>query len=216
MLTVLHADGSKDLREVHAGIAESRGIQVRIATDGIGCIEQLRQSAPSVLVLDLDLPWGGGEGVLALMRDDPSLCKTPVILTSNGSSLETLSKLIVAPVVWAVAKPFRLSRLLEEFVGAKQLPIGGHRSIHGDREVTDHLKREIQVVTGSRVRDLQVDTDGRTVRVRGQVQSYYVKQLVLVAAMSVLAGTRLEVQLDVDVVSDEVLPPTRLDFHSVS
>jgi hypothetical protein len=65
------------------------------------------------LILDLHLPWGGADGVLAVMRDDPGLAGVPVILTSTEASPESLSRLVSPPVVQALWKPFPLSALLD-------------------------------------------------------------------------------------------------------
>ena len=56
------------------------GVEVRTATSGLTCLEELRRWRPDVLVLDADLPWGSGLGVLAVMRDDPTLPLIPVLL----------------------------------------------------------------------------------------------------------------------------------------
>ena len=45
-------------------------------------MSQLREETPDVLVLDPGLPWGGGDGVLALMREDKTVPKVPTLLHS--------------------------------------------------------------------------------------------------------------------------------------
>jgi hypothetical protein len=47
------------------------------------------------------------------MRDDPSLARVPVILTSTEASPEAVSGLVSPPVVQALWKPFSLTALLE-------------------------------------------------------------------------------------------------------
>ena len=43
------------------------------ALSGLECAARLRECVPDVLVLEPQLPWGGGEGVLAMMGEVPSL-----------------------------------------------------------------------------------------------------------------------------------------------
>src|SRR5262245_54616471 len=55
------------------------GFEAETAGDGLDCVEKLRDSAPDALVLEPDLLWGGGEGVLAAMYEDESVPFIPVI-----------------------------------------------------------------------------------------------------------------------------------------
>ena len=50
--------------------------------NALDCVSQLREETPDVLVLDPALPWGGGDGVLALMREDKTVPKVPTLVHS--------------------------------------------------------------------------------------------------------------------------------------
>jgi DNA-binding NtrC family response regulator len=78
---VLIAEGHQTLRDRLGRLLGEHGYQVFSASDGLDCSQKLRQLKPQAVVLDQDLRWGGSEGVLAIMRDDPVLCRIPVILT---------------------------------------------------------------------------------------------------------------------------------------
>ena len=200
MLTVLHADEDRELRETNADIFASRGFHVRTAGGGVDCVEKLRQFAPDLLILDLELPWGGGDGVLAVMREDLHLRQIPVVMTSAVLSVETLNRLTSPPVVSTVAKPFHLAELLDTFVRTKETGLSASDSIEdGPPDVVIHLEREIQKRTGRRVQDLRVKCVGGALFVNGRAPSYHTKQLVLVAAKNYLAGRGIEVHFDVDV-----------------
>ena len=112
MSTVLFADGLPELREAYSSLLSSRGFQVETAGDGLECLTKLRRCAPDLLVLDLELPWGGGEGVLGLMREDPQIRSIPVVLTSSMATMQVLNDLTRAPVIRALSKPFALAGLL--------------------------------------------------------------------------------------------------------
>lgn len=49
------------------------GFKVALARSGLECLAELRKAPPDVLVLELNLPWGGGDGIISLMQEDPSL-----------------------------------------------------------------------------------------------------------------------------------------------
>ena len=61
-----------------------QGYEVLTCGDGLSCAAALRSGSPDVMVLDPDLPWGSGEGVLALMGDG-DLPAVPVILLAAPS-----------------------------------------------------------------------------------------------------------------------------------
>jgi CheY-like chemotaxis protein len=110
--TLQIADADRDICHLYKTFFSRHGWQVRTSGGGVECLAQLRQGAPHLLILDLDLPWGGVEGVLAVMRDDPRLARVPVILTSAGVPPETVAGLIAPPVVRALEKPNSLATLL--------------------------------------------------------------------------------------------------------
>ena len=118
MATVLLAEASRDLRETYHQYLARHGFQVETVESGLECVSKLRQFVPDLLILDLELPWGGGDGVLAMMREHPRLTSVPVLLTSAVAFPERLGGLVSSPIVKALAKPFPLSALLEHAANA--------------------------------------------------------------------------------------------------
>jgi DNA-binding response OmpR family regulator len=114
MPTVLIAEADADLRAIYQRFFSYHSWQVQTAGGGLECLAKLRQLPPDLLVLDWELPWGGGEGVLTLMRENPRLRRVPVLLTSVLTSPQALSGLVTPPVVQALQKPFPLRALLEQ------------------------------------------------------------------------------------------------------
>jgi DNA-binding NtrC family response regulator len=107
---VLIADADSDLCGVCHRFLSRHGWQVQTAGSGVECLAQLRQCSPYLLVLDVQLPWGGADGLLAVMRTDRRLGRIPVVLTSaNGP----IANLVLPPVVQGLRKPFSLTALLD-------------------------------------------------------------------------------------------------------
>lgn len=113
MPTVLIAEADRELREAYVQFLSSLGFEIHIAADGLECMSKLRRFLPDVLILDLELLWGGGEGVLAVMREDTRLLHQRVILTSAAASAHVFDRLASPPGLQALTKPFPLSDLLE-------------------------------------------------------------------------------------------------------
>ncbi|HEX4590949.1 MAG TPA: response regulator [Gemmataceae bacterium] len=81
----------------HQAFLTRLGYDVAVCGDGLRCIERLRKDRPDVLILALDLPWGRGEGVLALMADG-ELPSVPVVLLADSAHPLRLAGAVQAPV----------------------------------------------------------------------------------------------------------------------
>ena len=90
-----------------------RGYEVETSTDGLDCLAKLRQVTPAVLVLDLKLLWGGGDGVLAWLREENRAPRIPVLLTATAADPPEIAEFNEPPVVDYLPKPFALVGLLE-------------------------------------------------------------------------------------------------------
>jgi CheY-like chemotaxis protein len=88
-LRVLMADGDSILLSLYRAFLSTEALDVRTASTGLECLEQLRRWRPDVLVLDAELPWGAGAGVLEVMREDPTLPEVPVLLLAANPGAAT-------------------------------------------------------------------------------------------------------------------------------
>ena len=66
--------------------------EIETCTDGSAALERLRNIAPKIVVLDLNLPGTSGADILAHIRSDERLARTRVILaTADERQAETLT-----------------------------------------------------------------------------------------------------------------------------
>jgi carbon storage regulator CsrA len=70
-----------------------QGANVATATTGLECMKRLRDCVPDVLVLEPEILWGGGDGVLALMHERPEIRPASVILLTHGGNRSLLYRL---------------------------------------------------------------------------------------------------------------------------
>lgn len=115
---LLIAESDECLADEYRRFFCNRGFYVETAGDGLQCLEMLRQVPPHALILEYELPWGGGDGVLARMREDHHLASIPVLVIAgsapvhdNGSACQVVASLGGAPVVACFRKPFRMESL---------------------------------------------------------------------------------------------------------
>lgn len=108
---LLIADSDPWLRERSRRYFADRGYQVEVAADALGCLDAIRRVPPDVLVLEQQLHWGGGEGVLAVLREDRCRWPESVILTTSdcGELLPRPEPLVAA----VLRKPFCMAALGE-------------------------------------------------------------------------------------------------------
>jgi len=71
-------DNPLNLRLVR-DILEYRGFAIETATNVQEASERIRAVRPDLVLLDIQIPGGGGERVLGEIRDNPSLARLPVI-----------------------------------------------------------------------------------------------------------------------------------------
>ncbi len=130
---VLIADPDESLLDFYREYLEQRGFVVFTATNGLECVERLRDSAPDVLVLEPALPWGWGDGVLAVMHSEPGFPVIPVIVLSFGNDRGVLYRLSPFPIDDYQTKPLTPKRLAER-VGMLSSHVEGDRDfVRGER-----------------------------------------------------------------------------------
>ncbi len=77
---ILVVDDDKSIVKVLRGYLEESGFEVLTAFDGESALHALRRDRPDLLVLDLMMPRRDGWEVTRLVRADPGLMATPIIM----------------------------------------------------------------------------------------------------------------------------------------
>ncbi len=90
---VLIASADQCRMDAYRTCLERRAFVVLTASSGLECVERLRESSPDVLVLEDALPWGGADGVLAMMAEEPDVPRPPVIVIAAGHDRGVLYRL---------------------------------------------------------------------------------------------------------------------------
>lgn len=110
---ILIADGDDYLAATYREHLCRHGAAVATARTGLECVERLREFAPQVLVLDPTILWGGGDGVLAVMHEQPALRPPCVLLLTDGIDRALLYRLSSYRVDDYQAKPVSPNRLMQ-------------------------------------------------------------------------------------------------------
>ena len=110
---LLIAEANTNLRELYERFFGEMGIRVETAFDGLECWAKLLEFAPDVLVLDMDLLWGGGDGVLARLRNDRDEKLSPTVFITGFDSPISMSRRFGIAIENCLQKPFEPGELLE-------------------------------------------------------------------------------------------------------
>ena len=89
--------------------------ELRVASDGVYALEQLRdpdQSVPDLILLDLNLPRMDGRELLAEIRADPRLTRIPVVVLTTSDAEGDILRSYELHANAYVTKPVDLQRFL--------------------------------------------------------------------------------------------------------
>lgn len=83
MSEILVVDDSITTRTLEKSILEATGYKVRLSTDGLDALEQLRRKPADLVIADVEMPRMDGFGLLQAVRGDPELKDIPLILVTS-------------------------------------------------------------------------------------------------------------------------------------
>lgn len=112
MTEVLFADDDAAMRQMVAAALESNGYRVRLARSGAEALEQLRQAAPDLLLLDYRMGTPNGFEVCRSVKTDPHLQHLPVLIITGQGSVDYRLQGFDAGADDYLAKPFDVRELL--------------------------------------------------------------------------------------------------------
>jgi two-component system alkaline phosphatase synthesis response regulator PhoP len=109
---ILIADDNEHVRESLASILEDEGYALWIAKDGAEALRKVREVSPDILILDVTMPEMSGYEVCRIIKSDPDLKKTFVLmLSAKGQATEQERGKEVGADEYLV-KPFSPSEIL--------------------------------------------------------------------------------------------------------
>lgn len=157
------------------------GFVVQTTTSGLDCLARLRAFLPDLLVLDMDLPWGGGDGVLARLREECDLPQAPrVVLFSRSGRFGPVN--VSWPIVECLADQPTADQLKRTIRGVITAFSGGDTPGFEDDEITA-IESRIQSRLLGRVHGFRLVSGGPGLILRGSARTYLAKQLALQAVL---------------------------------
>lgn len=103
-----------------------------MADDGLQFLDVLHQFTPDVLVIEPELLWGGGDGVVAVLRENPETQSVPVLVLTTDINRSAVYRISQFPVGDYLTQPVTSVRLTESVSRlASGIPEPPRTELHG-------------------------------------------------------------------------------------
>jgi two-component system, cell cycle response regulator len=109
---ILSIDDSKTIRLLLARLFRPFACELMEAANGEEGLAVASRENPDLIILDYNMPIMDGIAMLRKMREDPGLKRTPVIMLTADSGLQSLATAARLGVRDYLTKPFREEELL--------------------------------------------------------------------------------------------------------
>jgi CheY-like chemotaxis protein len=107
-VTILVADDNAFSRELMRELLEASGHVILEAVNGRNALEQIRQRAPDLVFLDLQMPLQDGFSVIQELRNESRFQKLPVVALTASAMIGDREPAIAAGFDSYIAKPIDL------------------------------------------------------------------------------------------------------------
>ncbi len=111
MPLILAVDDDLNILEIYKGIFGEAGFEVRTAEDAVSAVMLFQQFQPDLLVLDVDMPAGGGQKVFDRLRNLFQTAVPIIFATGRPENVAHLAKLANVAIL---KKPFDPASLVAE------------------------------------------------------------------------------------------------------
>ena len=83
---VMIVDDSLTVRKVTSRLLERQGYEILIAKDGVGALQLLRETTPTIMLVDIEMPHMDGFELIRAVRNNPQLHTLPIIIISSRTA----------------------------------------------------------------------------------------------------------------------------------
>jgi twitching motility two-component system response regulator PilG len=110
---VMVIDDSKTIRRTAETLLRKEGCEVVTATDGFEALAKISDQQPQIIFVDIMMPRLDGYQTCALIKQNPTLKATPVIMLSSKDGVFDRARGRLAGSDQYLTKPFTKEALLE-------------------------------------------------------------------------------------------------------
>jgi CheY-like chemotaxis protein len=111
--TILIVDDERDIHRLLKALLEGAGYTVASALDSMQAHMAARQVRPDLIVLDIQMPGGGGIKVYETLRINSNFMVTPILVYTAVPLSEVEKKIPAHPNTRHLAKPAQPAQILQ-------------------------------------------------------------------------------------------------------
>jgi chemosensory pili system protein ChpA (sensor histidine kinase/response regulator) len=118
---VMVVDDSLTVRKITSRLLEREGYTVLTAKDGVDALQQLKDTIPAVMLVDIEMPRMDGFDLTKNVRSDPRTAGIPIVMISSRTADKHRNQAAQLGVNAFLGKPYQEAELLQHivtFVGA--------------------------------------------------------------------------------------------------
>jgi len=115
--TIMVVDDSLTVRRVTQRLLEREGYRVLLAKDGVDALEQLQETPPALMLVDIEMPRMDGFDLTRNVRGDERTKNIPIIMITSRSADKHRNVALELGVNAYFGKPFQEDVLLEAIAG---------------------------------------------------------------------------------------------------
>ncbi|HAH06074.1 MAG TPA: hypothetical protein DCM05_06020 [Elusimicrobia bacterium] len=126
--TILVIDDDQIIVETLKEGLESLDYKVIAAYDGLQGVLQAHQGKPDLIILDFQMPAGGGSSVYERLRSATDTCHTPIVFLTGSTVQQVKEKIRSSPNTFFLKKPASLENIhaiIAKILGVQPSPIPG-------------------------------------------------------------------------------------------
>jgi CheY-like chemotaxis protein len=109
---ILVADDDREMVKLLATMLRRAGYDVVVSVDGCQAMDTACKYQPDLLILDVNMPAGGGISVQERLLNLPAMCNCPVVYVTGDKSEEIVNRAIELGAVGILYKPFDHDQML--------------------------------------------------------------------------------------------------------
>jgi DNA-binding response OmpR family regulator len=111
---ILVVEDDKAVADYLESLLDVQGYDVQVCMNGRDAVKTAREIFPDLVLLDVMLPDINGYAVCKLIRQDPALAKTPIVMVTSLNQIGDVDNAFTAGADDYLTKPFELERLLQK------------------------------------------------------------------------------------------------------
>ncbi|WP_229261457.1 hybrid sensor histidine kinase/response regulator [Duganella margarita] len=121
--SIMVVDDSLTVRRVTQRLLEREGYRVLLAKDGVDALEQLQESTPDLMLVDIEMPRMDGFDLTRNVRGDERTKAVPIIMITSRSADKHRNVALELGVNAYFGKPYQEAVLLEAIEGLIAAPL---------------------------------------------------------------------------------------------